>query len=374
MNRNLRRALWTGLLAGLSCATAVRADETPQERRQRVEQMDSQTKQELLRRQERFDALEPEEKKKLHRLHEAIQNDPNRDELLRELTRYYDWLKTLTLLQQAELRELPPVERIRRIEELRAEQARRGSGRFGSRGFPFGGERFPIMPGQIMPADREHYLRWTREYADEHGRELFDKLPPDARQKLESQLAGIEDPERRQETLFWLIWLRWHLDHPGRSDFLSDEELDRLQAKLPADTQKQLAGLSPAERRARLFRSIRSLALNQYIMRRSEPVPAVVSRQELDEFFEKSLDPKQRDAMSTSSPQEMERRLFLHFLNSRLPEEARFGFGPGRPRRGGPAQGGPGPAGRGASHGPARPAAGVESLSGQSDQPADKKP
>ncbi len=230
------------------------------------------------------------------------------------------------------------------------------------------------MPGQIKPADRERYLRWIREYADEHGREFFEELPAEIKQQLENQLAGIEDPARRQEFLFWLIWLRWHLDHPGNSDFLTDEELGQLQSGLSAETQAQFDRLSATEKRARLFRSIRALAMNQYIMRRSEPVPAVVSRQELDEFFEKSLDPKQRDAMSTFSPQDMQRRLFLHFLNSRLPEEARFGIGPGRPRRGGPQRGGPGPAGRGARGGFARPGAGEENRTGQSHQRSDKKP
>ena len=374
MNRNMRCAFLIGFLASLSCVTAARGDETLAQRRRRVEKMDSRAKQELLRRQKRFDDLEPEKQERLHRLHKEIQEDPNRDHLRHVLAHYYDWLKTLTLHQQAELRDLPSEERIRRIGELRAEQARRGPGRFGSRGFQSWGGRFPLMAGQIMPADREQHLRWIREYADEHRRDLFERLPAETKRQLENQLAGIEDPARRQETLFWLIWLRWHLDHPGNSDFLTDEELDRLQSGLSAETQTQLERLSAAERRTRLFRSIRALALNQYIVRRSEPVPAVVSRQELDEFFEKSLDSKQRDAMSTFPPQDMERLLFLRFLNSRLPEEARFGIGPGRPRRGGPPRGGPGPPGRGPGRGFARPGAGEENRTGQPVQQSAKKP
>ena len=102
---------------------AARVEDLPA-RRQRVEGMGLDEKEQLLRAEDRFVRLNPEEQQGLRRLDEQLQADPNAQQLRAIMRRYDEWLKSLSSFSRAELAEMKPVERVTRIQK--EEQRRRG--------------------------------------------------------------------------------------------------------------------------------------------------------------------------------------------------------------------------------------------------------
>ena len=70
-------------------------------RRRRVESMGLGEKEQLLRIEERFIGLAPEEQQRLRRLHEELQTDPDAQRLRPIMHRYCEWLKTLSSYSRA---------------------------------------------------------------------------------------------------------------------------------------------------------------------------------------------------------------------------------------------------------------------------------
>ncbi|HEY4309725.1 MAG TPA: hypothetical protein VGN12_09770 [Pirellulales bacterium] len=93
------------------------------ERRTRLEQMDQQDREQVSQNFERFQRLEPAERDRLRELHDEIDADPQRDELLKVMQNYHEWLNELPASQRIMLAALPVEDRIKRIDELRGAQA-----------------------------------------------------------------------------------------------------------------------------------------------------------------------------------------------------------------------------------------------------------
>jgi hypothetical protein len=104
-------------------AARVGAGDVLAERRTRLEQMDQQDREQVSQNFERFQRLEPAERDRLRELHDEIDADPNRDELLRVMQNYHEWLNELPASQRIMLAALPVEDRIKRIDELRGAQA-----------------------------------------------------------------------------------------------------------------------------------------------------------------------------------------------------------------------------------------------------------
>ena len=133
---------------------AARVEDLPA-RRQRVEGMGLDEKEQLLRAEDRFVRLNPEEQQGLRRLDEQLQADPNAQQLRAIMRRYDEWLKSLSSFSRAELAEMKPVERVTRIQK--EEQRREGSRRPGGK-------------------DMELLLNWMNEYVG-RAREAFSGDP-----------------------------------------------------------------------------------------------------------------------------------------------------------------------------------------------------
>ena len=114
---------WIVFCVAASSAGTARADETLAERRERVEQMDPQEREQLAQNYERFQRLDPAEQQRLRALHEEIEADPRRDELQKTMQAYQEWLSELPSSQRIMLSALPAEERLKRIDELRGAQS-----------------------------------------------------------------------------------------------------------------------------------------------------------------------------------------------------------------------------------------------------------
>ena len=327
--------LWVGVL---------RAEESPEARRARIENMDAAEQEQLLRSRERFAGLEPAERERLRRIHREIDDDPHAGKLRVVMHRYYEWLKTLTPYQRAELRELPPAERIERIKQLRQEQADR-HGRWarlveGSRSeqikrlFQNRGHKGGKRPN---PQDVEGLLRWVGECGTRYGPRYLEGLPEARRKQLEGQLAKFKDAARRRGML-GIIWLRSHLEDPEGLSPEGERALSDLRSKLSPATRQRLEALPADEQWRTMAGVLRLVVLHHYVARRVGPsVPPVVNEEELSGFLEKELSPAMRDRLLSLPPEEMRQRLVEMYLRSKWPESS--ARSPDRPSRGR----GPGP-------------------------------
>jgi len=328
-------AIWSGtLLAG-----ALPADDSLEQRRARIEKMDPAAKEQLRRRHQRFDNLDAAERERLRRLHHEIERDPHTAELHLVMHRYYEWLKTLTPYQRAELRELAPEKRIERIKQLRQEQAQREAKRASlvnasrsERIKRLVQEHGPKGSKRPNPQDVEGLLRWI----DEYGARYLQNLPAARREQLDEQLARIKDPARRREVV-GSIWLRQQLENPKQLPPDSDRTLADLRSKLTPATRERLESMPAAEQWRTVGGLLRLLLLHHYFARRTGPWAPMVSEKELAHFLEEKLTPSQRDGLLSLPREEMQQKLWEMYVRSKWPDTPSRPSWPSRGRRpGGP--------------------------------------
>jgi len=325
-----------------------RADDSLADRRARIEALSPAQKQELLEHEEKFLKLEPSEQERLRRLNRDLEKDPQGPELRRVMQRYYDWLKTLPPYQRAQLQELSPEERVKRIQTLLADQSRKAGrggvwGEFARREWRAG--EFPGMPRRpppsLDPADMDGLFTWMDAYVKSHTKQMLDRIPQAHRDRVEKELGRRTDPVRRQELIGW-IWLWWQLDSRGKLPSLSDQELADLLSKLSPATRKKLESLPrPAQWRA-VSGLFTSFMLHQDAARHAGVRVHSASEEELAQFFERELTPAQREQLLDLSGEEMQRALWRMYITWKLRKlpplgqgrDKRAGSGGSEPRPG----------------------------------------
>jgi hypothetical protein len=324
--------LAAGVLATLPAWT--RAEDDPAERRARIESLSPAEKQEILDHQQKFLKLDPAEQERLRRLSRELEDDPQGPELRRVMQRYYDWLKTLPTYQRAQLLELPAEERVKRIQELQAEQSRRTG-----KGAAWGelarrewrGGDLPGMPKRppkrLDPADMEGLFTWMDAYAKSHSSQMLEKLPDAHRKRVKQELESLTDPVRRQELIGW-IWLWWQLDSRGQQSSINDQDLADLRSRLSPATREKLESRPPAEQWRAVSGLFTSFMLRQYSARHGGVPIRSATEEELARFFEHELKPKERDDLLKLSGEEMQRALWRKYISWKLRQLPPLG--PGR--------------------------------------------
>ncbi|MEX2561158.1 MAG: hypothetical protein WD403_14650, partial [Pirellulales bacterium] len=129
------------------------------QRREKVERMTPQEKQQLRRKLDRFAGYPPEEQQRMRDLEAALRADPEADALRQVLDRYDQWLAELPAAERHELLILEGPERIERIKQLRGERL---------------GEK-----------DREAVARWTREVEKRIGGQVKSTKESEFQRMLE---------------------------------------------------------------------------------------------------------------------------------------------------------------------------------------------
>ncbi len=192
-------------------------------RRQFVEGMSPDKKEQLRRAEERFLGLDPAEQQHLRQLHAELQADPDAAKLQAVMDRYCDWLKALPFYDRGELAELPPNERIKRVKRLREEQAREGGRRLGGK-------------------DAEALRNWMNECVTRHEASFLKTLPEQQQKKLAEM-----GPLMRRGMVFgqmWPLWQRGPAADAGKlPPWMTDADLARLRAQLGAEARKRLEDL-----------------------------------------------------------------------------------------------------------------------------------
>ncbi len=340
------------LEASVCFALPARAEESLSQRQERIEAMTPAQKEELARRKDRFDRLTPEEQQHLCQLDRQLQSDEHSEALRQIMHRYYQWVTTLPRYEQRTLLEMPTSERLKRVRQLMADQARRTKRSHPASAPPSERARrwlFDLGLSGTATArrpseeDLQPIQSWLEQYIERHGPKILNQLPTPQSRKIRALLDSVKDP-KRQTTLWMTAWLQLQMLRSSSGPTIPNEkELAALHGKLAPELKQRLEELSPAEQRRITLMWLRLAALHQVLLN-PEPTLPLVTEEELARFFDEKLDPRDRDRLLGLPPEEMQRELMLAYLRWRLADE--------RPRQGQPSPGKHAPGSR--AH-PARP-------------------
>ena len=294
------------IISFLSVAPALMGDEATTTQ-VRLESLSPEQREELLRKKERFDALKDEEKERLRKLHQDITSAPDADRLQRVMSRYTQWLSSLTSAQRSELLTLPANKRIGKIKELLKQQEN---------------QRFQLYVGNLPTEDRDAIYEWLEAFIKRHESVIIDRLPPD----VSARLRDAPDDEARRRML--VGGLRWRSE--GSSlPYPTAEEFEKLVQTLSAETQKQFAQAMTAEEKQSRARDL----IRAAIVSRSFPS---VSEEDLRKFAA-GLKAEDRDRLEQLDAEQAKRELRRMYFSERFRDPSRGPWGGGRgsgpPRR-----------------------------------------
>jgi hypothetical protein len=275
-------------------------DESLADRRQRVEKMGLDEKEQLVKAEDRFAGLPPVDQQRLRRLHDDLQNDPDAVQLGAIMHRYYEWLKPLPPLTAADLTEGQPEERIALVKKRLQEELQRDGG--------------------LRPSAKD--LAALRNWLDDcatHREADFVKFLNNEQERKRFTESG--KPLRHQMVLGFLRW-QWLMPSPGKlPPLMTNDDISRLREKLSPAMRKQLEGKAPAEQWRLVTAWLRPGFRRPGEDRRQHGPLSQSDDDRLAEFFEKVLSDEDRDRLLSMPGEEMQwelQRLFL--MHTRPPD------------------------------------------------------
>lgn len=272
------------LLAILPVAAALgfsTGDQILAERRDRIDRMEPEEKEQLLRKLERFHKLSPEEQDRLRALDAAIRADAQQEELRQVVERYHQWLSERSTAERAELMRLAVPERLERISELRREEAEQAARRLAPEDVAAFKLWLESLQIELLPQAVQTELRKLeglersdrlREELRKHGRwfNLFDpasldekklarlrhSISPTAYSQWES--ATEEEKQKLFRTWLWQAYPRnWSRawGQPGRPAASAEKEaIKKIWHGLPESKKREFRQLPPDQMQWALWR------------------------------------------------------------------------------------------------------------------------
>lgn len=358
------RRLAAAILLAVACdclaLSEIRAaEESLAVRRERIARMPADQREDLRRRLERFQALDPKEQARLRALHEEIERDPQSAELQQVVDRYHQWLVSLSPLRRAELADLKPDERIGRIKVYLDEQSQRDSKR-------------------LTAQDQAALMRWMGEVAKQREAQLLTTLPEAQKRKLNEY-----PPAKRSLVLFVTMWWRWQAAASTSKIPLGEQELADLLKVLSPEARQRLQSKPVPDQWHVVETWIRQVVRMQGMSGGNKPLLPIVNEEGMARFFESGMTDEQRDHLLSLSGDEMQRELRRMYMGSLVLGSSKSAEAGGRAKRSGAAEGNAVHSGKGKKSDPARMTPGIPrpepdrkrqgaaSRSGAGDAPSD---
>lgn len=332
-------------------ADLIRAEETPDQRRQRIESKNAVEKEELRRRQDQFAALSEAEQEQLRQLHRQIENHPSSQELRDLMKRYGEWLDTLQPHERYRLRGLPPKERIEEVRKLREDHKERRDKRLAFEAWWRSDMLRRGLPEHVSKENVKGLIGWIDEFVAREAPRLLDGMPESRQREIRKDLAEAEDDRRRGRIFGW-IWLRWQLDQPGTPPSMNEKDLDGLGSQLSEAARERFDKKSLEEQRKTAGDVIRLGVLSRPGYLRQAPPSWVISDEDLREYaklLRDDTDPRIRWLLA-QPPAWQRVGLWWHYLRSKWDDIPRLSDRPPSGRRG--FSGRYGPPGMGSRRGP----------------------
>jgi len=310
------RETFAAILLGLTVAAPLYAMDWLAERRQQVEQMTPAEKEELNEKYEKFSALPPDEQEQLRVLHQKLDTDPQGDKLRGVMHRYYDWLKTLSPGDRADLLSQPEADRLTMIKKLKQHQ-----------------EALAVnLPDgkHLAIADVQALSDWVKKYAATHEAELSKELPPPRHGDFHGNDKTPHD--RPGQFSAWRPWLGAKLPS------VSQEEIDDLAHQLTSTPRKAIEGKpTVAEKTEVIHEWVQAIWRQRSAGGRSGGGPGRnVNPKELARFFEHDLSKDEQDKLSHITDKEEQHRELrrLYYQHRRTTEPSAKSGGEGDPQAG----------------------------------------
>ncbi len=263
-----------------------------------VELMTPSERELLRRKREKFASENKQKQRELRDFHQAIVSDSDSERLYRVMTRYYEWLGTLTDIERAELLDLPRDERIERIRQWKQRQT---------------GEWLENTDLGITPADARAVRDFFRKYVDKNKRQLRAQLPP----KIQRSLADSRNNPRRQLMLLGSAVIRGDVQLPAPTP----KAVEKLESRLSKKALEIWKHAGNENARRELLRRWMRVILRSH-------VPSI-SNEALEEFYLTRLTPKQRDELNRLPPEQLREQLRHLYIRT----ERDWRTGSGRSRR-----------------------------------------
>jgi hypothetical protein len=270
------------------------------QRREQVEQMSTDEREELRAKYDKFEALSPDEQDQLRRLHEQLESDPQGDRLRRVLLRYHEWLKTLTPGDRADLLALAPAERVARIKSLKRDQEAQAASLAGG--------------AQLLPKDVQALSRWMEQFGIDHETELLNGVNSARRQEIKA----LDDPARRK-AITLVAWQHWRSGNKLPS--VSAAETQRLSDQLSPAPRRALEAQAAGHDRIRMIHDwVQAIARTRFAGGGMK-LGTLISPEELTRFFQHDLTQADRDRLVALPRDEMHRELRRLYFQRKRPAE-----------------------------------------------------
>lgn len=213
-------AFTLSIIGLISCGHLAHTEESLEARKSRIEQMDAEEKETLKTKFNRFRTLDSQRQQKLREMHLQLSKQP---ELRQTLESYFNWLKTLTVSEVAELKTMPIEGRIRRIKWLQNQPPR--------------AEKPPVNLKGFSMDDIHAARRWAMNYIRKHDVEITNLRP-----KLQKHFGRGRDPRQRWDPSQRLRILKL-------VDQLPENEIQQLCDRLSPALNDRLEASSDVEKR-----------------------------------------------------------------------------------------------------------------------------
>jgi hypothetical protein len=258
----------------------------------RLRQLNENELIELARNREDFDSKSPEQQQQLRDFHQQLINHPDREKLERVMQQYHDWLATLDEQNRAKVLDLPPNERIAKINQIRRQQSIDWLGKIG--------------PTQLPKADAvpvywwyEEMLKSKQELIYDVAKQLVNRSMIDLQSELLTRELMRSQSYRRsalamQRNVAERLLIAIQEQSPeSLNDIFFSSDINSLMNYLSNEGRKIVEKSEPQER-SRLV--VRWIADAREIKSRDS-----ISQRELENFYRTELKPETRDELDAMS-------------------------------------------------------------------------
>jgi hypothetical protein len=279
-------------------------------RRDFVRALDPAEKEVLNQKLDKFLSLPADEQVRLRKLDAELAADPHADRLRHVMERYYDWLKTLSAAERADLLALGSVDRVAMIKSLTHEQEARLTTLAG--GF------------HLMRSDVDTLHRWIDDMALKHKDELLKDMP----EKRQQEIKSLDERQLKQR-LALMAWqrLRSNPGGPGpgftgqgpkgntKPLDISPAEAQHLIDQLSTGARGVLAEQATPEQREQTIRSwVQAFARVRF---GSGRFGQMISQDDLDRIF-KNLPQTEQDRLAALPHDELNRELRRRYFEEQF--------------------------------------------------------
>lgn len=258
----------------------------------RLRQLNENELIELARNREDFDSKSPEQQQQLRDFHQQLINHPDREKLERVMQQYHDWLATLDEQNRAKVLDLPPNERIAKINQIRRQQSIDWLGKIG--------------PTQLPKEDAvpvywwyEEMLKSKQELIYDVAKQLVNRSMIDLQSELLTRELMRSQSYRRsalamQRNVAERLLIAIQEQSPeSLNDIFFSSDINSLMNYLSNEGRKIVEKSEPQER-SRLV--VRWIADAREIKSRDS-----ISQRELENFYRTELKPETRDELDAMS-------------------------------------------------------------------------